>query len=282
MKLCLVTHHKAGTHWSKYFLANYVALIETEGKSPRINFDEMEKKYFPIRIDKYFSDSKSIPIYPILNHTKSILNIEAMYWAHFNPKQKTKFMEFDKVVLQCRNPLDFLVSKFHYDLKRLNLKAKILNSPPVLSPWDLHPKSTEEWCNIFSSMVELSQLYESKFKIISYEELKFNSKFYFNEMLNHFFNSVDMQYLIESISRSSIEKSREDEIERKKPIVGHTYSSIGDGYASGSFARSGEIGQFTKYFDDSQKNEIMAFIEDKLGNNLLIVFNKLFANFINK
>jgi hypothetical protein len=276
MQLCLVTHHKAGTHWCKYFLANYVALLLTAGRASRVDFDEMEKNYFPIRIDSYFDAHKSVPSHPLSGSLRLGLGLDAMYWAHIDPGKKSRFLDFGKVIFQCRNPMDFLVSKYHYDLKRLNVKAINLNLPAVLTPWDMHPDATASWCQIFSAMVDLTNSDTNKFEIISYEQLKLYPESFFGRMIEHLFGVVNSEYLVEAIARSSIENARQDEIKRDKPIVGPTYSTHGNGFAAGSFVRSGAVGQFNKYFDSAQQAAIQDTVLSSLDDAAVKVFNKLF------
>lgn len=276
MKLCLVTHHKAGTHWSKYVLANYVSLVLTVGRSARIDFDEMEKNYFPIRIDSFFSNSEAAPSHPLAESLKASIDIDAIYWAHFDPVQKARFLDFDKVIFQCRNPMDFLISKFHYDFKRLNSKAASLNLPAILSPFDLHPKATGSWCQIFATMIEMTNAHPSRFEIVSYEQLKSNPDVFFARMIKHLFGTVNVEYLREAIDRSTIENSRQDEIKRNKPIVGHTYSVKNDNFAAGSFVRSGAVGQFNESFDLQQQKVIKDFVSNNITEDALLIFNKLF------
>lgn len=277
MSVCLVTHHKAGTHWSKYFLANYVALVINGGNAARVDFDEMEELYFPIRIDAYFSGAKMVPKHPLATLLRSHIGVDALYWAHFDPKQKDRFSDFDKVIFQCRNPMDFLVSKFHYDFKRINDRARNSNLPAMSSPSDLHPKATAAWCQIFSTMVDLSKANAARSAIVSYEQLKANPEIFFGRIVKHLFGEINPEYLKEAISNSTIDKSREDEVKRSKPIVGHTYSMKDHALVAGSFARSGAVGQFNQYFDSMQQLVIEEFVLNNLDEGAQVVFDDIFS-----
>jgi len=278
MSACLITHHKAGTHWSKYFLANYVALVINRGNTARIDFDEMEELYFPIRIDAYFAGAKVVPRHPLATSLRSHFGVEAIYWAHLDPKQKARFSAINKVIFQCRNPMDFLVSKFHYDVKRINDRAGYSNLPAISSPSDLHPKATTVWCEIFSTMVDLARTNAARNAIVSYEQLKANPEIFFGRIVKHLFGESNPDYLLEAIANATIDKSREDEIKRSKPIVGPTYSIKGHSLVAGSFARSGVVGQFNQNFDSIQQDVIEDFVLNNLDEDARAVFDDVFSS----
>lgn len=245
MRIALSTHHKAGTHWTKYVLSNYINLDLFGAEKERVTYDSMEKNFFPLRLDR-----GGFRTHPLGSELQDRYGITEVYWAHETERVNRSISDVDKVSFQCRNLLDFLVSKFHYDFKRLNSGAPNATSLKVSRPYDLHPQTTRRWCKIVTRMNELAEKWPAQFRLFEYEDLKSNSVERFSEMITFLLDEKPRQeFVVKAVERSTIDLTRRDEQYRGAPIVGHTYSLSPDGAVkSASFARSGEIGQYKNYF----------------------------------
>lgn len=267
MNFVISTHHKAGTHWSKYFIANYLCLLQTDGLGERVDFNGVETEYFPLRIDRLFPahlDGFTLPAVP------KNFEIEA-YWSHFSKKHISFYERFDKVWFQSRNILDFLVSKFHYDMVRINTQREKNNRPSITSPFELHPQVTDNWISIVESFDLLQADKSYRYMHVVYEELRRDSIVAFSRVLKHLGLPIDLELLELAIARSSIDNTRSDEKFKKQTVVGLTYyrDEVTGSIKSSSFARSGEVGQFSKYFTFEEIELISRYVKDRLSPNLV-------------
>lgn len=270
MYACLATHHKAGTHWTKYVISNYINFVLNGAGADRVDYDEMESMFFPYRLEKIENPEKIK--HPLRDLFKEKLDIDALYWSHYESKHANLYKDSLKTAFQCRNALDFIVSKFHYDLKRLN-KNKSSGELVINHPWKLHPNITKNWINKINDMNALAVNTPDKFIITSYENLRERTFFEYKKIIEHLFGKVNDDYLKKAIELSSIDNARKDEQLRKKAIVGHSYSIAKDGsLEANSFVRSGEVGQYKKYFEDWQMQEIKEIIINNVDRD---VINKL-------
>ena len=249
MRVALFTHHKAGTHWTKYILSNYINLDLFGSEAGRVDFDNMEESFFPLRLDYH-----GFGAHPLGSRLLRQYGISEIYWAHVSPKRNRGMESIDKVAFQCRNLLDFLVSKFHYDLKRLNLSRGSSENLKVSRPYDLHPKTTLNWCEIVRWMSERAAEQPSQFQMFHYEDLKSEPVAGFTEMIRFLLTMKPQHdFVVKAVERSTIGFTREDEKRRGKPIVGHTYTISDDGRFKGSsFARSGAVRQYRNYFSQEE------------------------------
>jgi hypothetical protein len=270
MKFCLATHHKAGTHWSKYVISNYINLLLNGINSERVDYDCMEKVFFPVRFEHMSIEERKSYKSSLSADLLKLLNYDALFWSHFDSKKNSTYDGVDKVVFQCRNVLDFLVSKFHYDMKRINSQREKSGDGAIKTVYELHPKATNAWIRIVNDMVLLASNQPKKYMIISYENLKSNPFEFYSKLIKFFLGDVNDNALKKAIAFSTIENTRKDEKDRSKPIVGYSYTLNQDGEINpASFARSGKVGQFKDYMSDSELKEIKSLVNNSISKNIV-------------
>jgi len=140
MKILICTHHKAGTHWTKYVVANYLSLMK-DNNSKRVDFDSVERDFFPLRYDVYGTNSTLFN-----NSFFEFEPVTELYWAHFNTNGMN-FDYFDRVIFQYRNVFDTMVSKYHYDYKKLEKKSQL--SEGNFNAFSLYPSHVKQWVKNF-------------------------------------------------------------------------------------------------------------------------------------
>ena len=257
MKILICTHHKAGTHWTKYVVANYLSLMK-DNNSKRVDFDSVERDFFPLRYDVYGTNSTLFN-----NSFFEFEPVTELYWAHFNTNGMN-FDYFDRVIFQCRNVFDAMVSKYHYDYKKLEKESQL--SEGNFNAFSLYPSYVKQWVKNVNGMTSLVDSDPEKFYIHCYDHLWENPVDGFSQMFRHFLgDKVDNELIVKSVERSSISKVRDDEKSRKAPIVGATYvkDSYGD-IKKYSFTRSGKTGQFHSYFSEEEVIKIYKYANYKL------------------
>lgn len=205
---------KSGNTWLRFLIFNYFN-IKSTGATKTLTYREL---------NKIQHESLGDPIEPAGPHPNF------PYLARTHRHYSSVFSRFNKGIFIYRNPLDTLVSEFHFNLNQTEEKYKVTQNLDEfvrsrLLFWQLHTES---------------YLKQKHFLHLRYEDLQSNP-------LNELKRVIEyLGYPFETeVGEKSIELSRFDNIQKMGRENDQEYGNAGPKF-KGEFARKGEIGGFEK------------------------------------
>jgi len=203
--------------------------------------NKMKKKFIYHSIDveikrdnlnKYFSRiNESSVISPKIIHTHTF--IESEFWK--------------KNISIYRNPLDFIISSYFY--------WYINRGKKVSHPRKKIDRFIGEFIKVYKKQLYLKDKFPNSVLMFCYEELIRNPEKIFKEVISFLNLNMDESALNFALINSSRKKIKAMEANRGEAIVKR------DGIKfSGSFIRSGKIGEWKEFFNDKD----LIYIENKL------------------
>lgn len=233
----LCTLHKSGTHWTRYLFANYMQLLAGVSDVP-ISYKRMQRRVGNNRV--YINRGRKSWSKPARFVRQA--GLRDFVWQHFEDDLDTAR---GPIILQYRNPLDALISRFHYDCDRWKAAGRNVN----------HPReclfAVEEFAAKYARMRAVSKKRTNAI-MVSYERLKQAPEAVFETMVS-FAGLPIMTKLIErAVLFSSAENVRQEEIERGRAIVSPT--------TTGYFVRDGSIGQWRSVLNAEDLSDIESIL----------------------
>lgn len=235
--ILLASYPKSGNTYLRFIFANVIALREMEGRLVDYHLlDEM------LPTDLFEEDLSSEWEYD---------SLPCILKTH---RSRRGVYDALRSIFLYRNPLDVMVSGFHYFRNR---KAP----PPAASAGGLQEMGRERytkspgeylrehidgWCRHFRTW------YDRATAVVSYEALKDDPLPAVRGVLEDLNLTVENDVLAEAVDRSSLERVKSLERERG------TSEKMAE--LDGEFARSGEVGQWPEYFGD----EDLRYAEERL------------------
>lgn len=260
--MVLSSMEKSGTNYVRLFLTNYIYNCLSETKEfEKIEYDRMHNELF--RNIRYFIISQETQFYPQnfqLHFSNQVRYSDFMYdHGCFLDKvdNNTLFTKLTKIGLNpkktlflYRNPYDILVSRYYYFFKN-----RIGKQDAKQHPRELIDSEIPRFARKFANMKSRSSA-NSSFELMAYEDLKLNTSEAFTSILKHFNIPLDAQLLEQSIEAASAKNVKQTENRMGKAIHGPKTG------LSGSFVRSGNIGQWKEYFNEQDKKKINQILKN--------------------
>lgn len=225
--ILLASYPKSGNTYLRFIFANIISIKELDGQVVDYHLlDEM------LPTDLFEADLKEPWEYRTL---PCILKTHRSYRDVFEPLG---------AIYLYRNPLDVMVSNYHYFKNRsapppyasTGTTQDVDRSPFTGTPTNYLREHIQGWCQHFRSWYNVADVR------VSYEELKASPTSTARRILRDLEIAVERDVLEQAVERSAFERVKELERDRG------TSKKMAN--LEGEFARSGKIGQWTSYFDE--------------------------------
>ncbi|MBL4651424.1 MAG: sulfotransferase domain-containing protein [Flavobacteriales bacterium] len=260
--IVLRSMQKSGTNYLRLILTNYFYNLDKIKKDNHeyieVDYDRMHFESFP-NIRHMVFDGKSDYTAPQVNiYDKEKYKYSDFMYDHFCILDESPFSAFvkpKKMIMIYRNPLDVLISRYYFYYKNRENSDQTYKHPR-----ELINEYIPNYIHIYKWMKQYSSENPNTI-LITYEELKLFPEETITSVLNHLNITVDQELIRFSLMASSIDKVKETEKKRGFAI----HSSSSGAALKGSFARSGSIGQWKNYFEDTDIDKIKALLA---ANNL--------------
>jgi hypothetical protein len=234
--ICLVTVMKSGTHWARYLLANYLKIMVRGPDCSRATYEELQSVFSPndrrlcLRTK---TEPVRSPLYPVFGY-------QDVMWQHVS-EDLSEYR--GRIVFLFRNPLDYLISRYHYDKALWQSEGRDVSSPAATMEWSLR------W--YAESLTFMLKLIRQKRDavVLTYENLKQAPEVSLEILLRSLGIPVRRDALQLAVERSDAKKVAAEEVERGRAIVGPT--------TSGYFVRDSGVGQWRNHLteDDLSRAE---------------------------
>jgi hypothetical protein len=241
---------KSGTNYLRIMIANYLFNVVKTNNSmsyQKISYEKMHSQLFPnIRNDIFLGKQK---------HGNSFLKtldereyVDFMYdHGSFLDKLPRALMP-KKMILLYRNPLDQMVSWYHYRYKDRGVN--------VNHPNELLDILIRYWLVRYKEIKRLDESMGSDSKSISYECLVTSPNNSLNDLIE-FLGFEIYSELIDFAVQAASKKNVLKEEERKGKMIHGNPKKI----ERKSFIRSGKIGDWKNYFNSYDFNKIKKILE---------------------
>lgn len=153
---------------------------------------------------------------------------------------------WSKNISLYRNPLDFIVSIFYYKYKNRGVN--------VAHPREVLVKELKQWVYLYNQQLSLKRKYGDKVLLLSYEELYRNPKRSFSRIIDFLQVPFDKDALEFALDASSSNSLKNEEKKEDSVVVAPKEKY------SGSFVRSGKIGEWKDYFNDKDVEKIESIL----------------------
>ncbi|MEZ5034975.1 MAG: sulfotransferase domain-containing protein [Chitinophagaceae bacterium] len=240
--VCIYTLMKSGTTYTILFLSNYINFVYGDKKP--VNFDSANKQFCIHGIETKIL----LPNIGELKKNNKISTLLPSYNLIFSTHQFIKNNIAKKIVCLQRNPLDILISRYYFHYLKRGIKLS--------HPRELIKTILPQIAWHISKQNEIYKKDKENVLIIAYEDLITDPKKTFIKLIDFLNLNFVQEGLDFAIENSSKKKVIEMEKERGEAIVKK------DGIQfEGSFIRSGEIGEWKKYFNENDINLIKKELE---------------------
>lgn len=235
--ILLASYPKSGNTYLRFIFANIISIEELDGQL--LDYHSLDEM---LPTDLFKADLREPWEYRTL---PCVLKTHRAYRGVF---------EQLRAIYLYRNPLDVMVSNYHYFKSRsapppyasTGTTQDVSRSPFTGTPSDYLREHIDGWCRHFRSWYKVADVR------ISYEELKETPTASARGILRDLGIEVDRGVLEKAVERSAFERVKELERERG------TSKKMAD--LDGQFARSGKIGQWPHYFDEGD----VEFAEERM------------------
>ena len=237
----IYTLMKSGTTYSLLFLANYLNYLN--GGRTRVSYDEMQLKFILHSMDVKIRNEK---IEPFLKEHKKLTD-ETQFPRIIHTHSFIPSNLWSKNICLYRNPLDFIISGYYYFYINRGIN--------ISHPLKIYKELLDHFLTTYKQQVILKERYPDKVLLISYEKLMASPKEVFQKMIEFIGLPCDETGVLQAMEFSSKKQVKEMEKERGEAIVKK------DGIKfSGSFVRSGKIGEWKEYFNENDLTEIKNYL----------------------
>ncbi len=247
----IYTLMKSGTTYSLLFLSNYLNLIYGDGK--RVSYDQMQENFFFHSSERRLK-SKDLGVL-IENRRKISKDIPSIIHTH----EKIEHALWLKNISLYRNPLDYIVSYYFYFLKK---RGKSIKHPRKI----IEDRLTK-FIKVYNFQKELEMQFPERSLRFSYEELMADPFKIFSEMIKFLELDYNEDLINQSMEFSSKKSVQEMEKERGGALVVPKEKKF-----SGSFIRSGKVGEWKEFFNDTDIKKVESILnEGSLSLNQFIL-----------
>lgn len=242
--IVIISIPKSGTNMTKLLLANYLNVFY-EGRQDITTYDEMHTEMFYSDVQVKGLDPSSKPGKGrILQQHTPYRHLVHTHSHGAKMKQYIRLNRGARYLLLYRNPLDNLISSYFYHFKYRPDLAEKYKHPREIIDWKL-PVFIKQ----YTYQKEMAAQNENAMRV-SYEGLYEDKAKTFASILDFLNIPVEEPAVQLAVEFSSLKSVREQEQQRNKAI----HQEI-PGF-KGSFVRSGKIGQWKEFFDNSDIENI--------------------------
>ncbi len=237
----IYTLMKSGTTYSLLFLSNYLNSLYGDGS--KVSYDQMQNDFFFHSSERRLK-SKDLGLL-IENRKKISTEIPSIIHTH-------EFIEhhlWNKNISLYRNPLDYLISFYFYFYKK---RGKYVSHPRKIIE-----KRLPKFINVYNHQKQLKEKYPDTTLWLSYEKLMNDPYNAFSEMIRFLGLKYDEELIHKAMEFSSKKSVQQMEEERGGALVVSRRKKF-----SGSFVRSGKIGEWKEYFNDEDLNKIESILNE--------------------
>ena len=238
---------KSGSMYLRLLLANYIGLYYNNIEQPldflSINGWHPSEGVFPVM---YWEQHKK-------KHPPITLLSKTPYTNFYRVKGMGQGLRYadkstTKIITQTRNPLDTVVSKYHYTIKNRPVNADRYQSPSEAVDFvmDMYAKK-------YAAIKQLAS--QCNVMHITYEDLKMYPEVTLSILLRWLNIPIDVQAVKLALDYASFDRVQRFEIAQGKPV------NQMEG-ATGHFARSGKIGQWKDYLSDSDVSRVVERLQE--------------------
>ncbi len=228
----VATIQKSGTHWMRFLLTNYARALDDPRVDRPISYPQLQQEYYGNNRWQVFRGAEPYrePAGLLAGH--GISDVTMQHFRHdFDP---FAFSPGRKIMLY-RNPLDHVVSLFHYTIKQRPRNRDRADHPRdvmahMLETYALHLRTLDSYRD------------DPDVHVASYESLKADPGRRFREVLRF----LDLPLVDDAVDRA-LALSDIATIRAMEEQTGRSMVVRLDGY----FTRDGSIGQWKEFFDDA-------------------------------
>jgi len=230
---------KSGTTYSLLFLSNYLNSIYGDGS--KVSYDQMQDNFFFHSSERRLKSKDLGQL--IVNRRNISSEIPSIIHTH-------EFIDHNlwkQNISLYRNPLDYLISFYFYFYKK---RGKYVNHPRKIIE-DRLPK----FVKVYNHQKDLKEQFSDTCLWLSYEQLM-NAPFeIFAEMIKFLGYEYNEELILQAMENSSKKSVQQMEEERGGALVVSIRKKF-----SGSFVRSGKIGEWKEYFNDKDLKQVEAVL----------------------
>jgi hypothetical protein len=251
--IILSSMQKSGTNYLRLLISNYLYILHSNDISNKLDYDAVQHSFPNVR--SYVLSGKENIAY-----SRSFISLDTVGYTDFiydhgcfseslNLRMNFVFKSLlgKKTIYLYRNPYDNLISMYYYKFgNRVGSKSSYSH------PRELIKDFIPQFCRRY--MVQKALAAQAGALMISYEELIRDPVSTLRRLLNHLDLSFD-----ESAAKVALESSSIKSVKAMEKKRGKAIHSPKEGL-TGSFIRSGQIGQWKEYFSAQDLIEIKAII----------------------
>jgi hypothetical protein len=251
--LILATIARSGTHYMMILLSNYINYISGGNRS--IGPSDMNKMlpnnwhlsymsyrnipFGPYHVNSIVTPDKRLKFLGLSDITRSHSIFQKVFWKNGN------------ILHLYRNPLDYSVSLFNYKHKK-----RIGKKNPANSPQEVLNEKFANYVEMYKSYIEATNSGKYKIFRLPYELLIKDPEYYLYAVLTWLGIDPKKEIISRAVLTSSIKNVKKAEETGAK--VNPAAKDL-----KGSFISSGKIGQWKKYYNNSDYN----YWEKKFSNH---------------
>ncbi|MFC7877367.1 sulfotransferase domain-containing protein [Isoptericola sp. NPDC057391] len=227
----VATVQKSGTHWMRFFLTNYARALADPAVERPISYPELQREFYGNNRWQVFRGAEPYREPCTLLAAHGVSDVTMQHFRHdvdpfvFSPGRK---------IMLYRNPLDYVVSLYHYTIKQRPEQRDKARHPrdvvePMLDTYARHLLTLGSYRD------------DPDVHVASYESLKSDPGARFREVVRFLGLPLVDDAVDRALALSDISTIRATEEQ-----VGRSMVVKLDGY----FTRDGSIGQWKEFFDD--------------------------------
>lgn len=240
----ILTHQKAGTHRLRFFLANYLSLLE-HPRAEIVTYQRLQEMMpnapmYLLTGARPYREPRRFPQF----------DISEIMHSHVADKVglATDQFHLGKKVISWRNPLDFLVSIWHYNYRNRKdpqKKRRTIN--------DVLEHEIRKYAAQVTYMRQLVRARAATSFKTTYESMMRDAEAVFTQLVDFLGLPSDRSTIAVAAERSSFKAVRKLEEGRGRAIVAPI---------KGFFTRSGKIGQWKAHLSDAQVEQVQTILAE--------------------
>ncbi|MBL0885867.1 sulfotransferase domain-containing protein [Myceligenerans indicum] len=244
----IATIQKSGTHWMRFFLTNYARCLDNPGEDRPISYKELLRDYYGNNRWQFFREAEPyrVPSGLLAGHGISDVTMQ-----HFSGQFDPFVFSPGKKIMLYRNPLDYVISLFHYTIKQ-----RPQNRGRAEHPRDVIVSMLDTYSKHYLTL-DAYRDDETTF-VAAYEDLKEDPAGRFRDVVRFLGLPLEEEAVDRALALSDIST-----IHAMEDKAGRSMVVKLDGY----FTRDGSIGQWKQFFDDKDV-AVAASVLDGYGIDL--------------
>ncbi|MGW8565880.1 sulfotransferase domain-containing protein [Isoptericola sp. NPDC055881] len=228
----VATIQKSGTHWMRFFLTNYARALADPDVSRPISYPQLVQDFYGNNRWQVFREAEPYRTPTTLLAAHGVSDVTMQHFRHdldpfvFSPGRK---------IMLYRNPLDYVVSLYHYTIKQ-----RPQHRDDAAHPRDVIERMLDVYALHYLTLDSYRD--DPDVHVASYESLKEDPGLRFREVVRFLGLPLVDDAVDRALALSDISVVRAMEEQTGRSMVVKL-----DGY----FTRDGSIGQWKQFFDDA-------------------------------